>query len=63
MEERRPDRHPRTPDFLDTVAFGSLLVFASVMPPLPPERERDTGANSRLPAAQPDQPSTASLTS
>jgi hypothetical protein len=39
MEERRPDRHPRTQQFLDTVAFGSLLVFASVTPPLSPERD------------------------
>jgi hypothetical protein len=36
MESRDAARMPRSREFLDTVAFGSLLVFASVMPPLPP---------------------------
>jgi hypothetical protein len=39
MEERVRQHHPRTEQCLTTVAFGSLLVFASVMPPLTPTDE------------------------
>jgi hypothetical protein len=39
MAERVRDQHPRSEHFLTTVAFGSLLVFASVMPPLTPTDE------------------------
>jgi hypothetical protein len=37
MDGLRETNHPRSQHFLDTVAFGSLLVFASVMPPRSPQ--------------------------
>jgi hypothetical protein len=37
MERREMQTTARTQDFLNTVALGSMLVFASVMPPLVPE--------------------------
>lgn len=39
-------RPPRNQDFVDTVAFGSMLVFASVMPARAP---RDTRGPQVLP--------------
>jgi hypothetical protein len=53
MEEHTRTPHPRSQLFLDTVAVGSLLVFASVMPPLTPrsdERRSDAhDADAGLP--------------
>ena len=37
METQEMHRTPRDAQFLDTVAFGSMLVFASVMPSLGPD--------------------------
>jgi hypothetical protein len=34
MDSQEMHGTPRDGQFLDTVAFGSMLVFASVMPPL-----------------------------
>jgi len=63
MEERRPDRHPRTQQFLDTVAFGSLLAFASVTPLRPPEGDRDTGERATPHSEPPSQPPAATSSS
>lgn len=37
MEQHEMRGTHRDDNFLDTVAFGSMLVFASVMPPLGPD--------------------------
>ena len=37
MEAQEMHRTPRDAQFLDTVALGSMLVFASVMPPFDPD--------------------------
>ena len=44
MERRETQTMARSQDFLNTVALGSMLVFASVMPPLGPDGNDATGA-------------------
>ena len=58
MEERRISRPARTQQFLDTVALGSLLVFASVMPPRPLAIS-DLGSEARAATSDPFTPSLA----
>ena len=45
-------RPSRSQEFLDTIAFGSMLVFASVMPPTAPRDAREPQA---LPSTEDDE--------
>ena len=57
MDAPHAPRSLRSREFLDTVALGSLLVFASVMPPLPSNAAvSEDHAGSSHPAARPECP-------
>jgi hypothetical protein len=54
MDQHEMQCTHRDQDVLDTVAPGSMLVFASVMPPIGPDTAEDDLRRSRLGAAGAD---------
>jgi len=47
MERREMQMTARSEEFMDTVALGSMLAFASVMPPLDPDTPDAAAPRSR----------------
>lgn len=54
MEQHDMGGTHRREDVLDTVAFGSMLVFASVMPPLDPDAVETDSQGTRQRSGEDD---------